>query len=376
MRERRTFMENFDFEGGKVKFPNCKEILRTRSKESFLKDLKRMKTRLMDFKYGEHIDSNDTRADYIQFISDAEEFAKYFEEIVLDILEAMKYYESIKEHASALAKVSRQYDRMNDKVQDKLLEKGIDPLDPMATVRQLEKMIQERVDELQQRRKKVSEMEEEIAITEKTLAKRKSEMELALQHRYTLTETQKVTLLDEKDMILDGIEQWGSVTGALSHNNKITSKASTIQMYCQMFPEFGQAIEVSKALFKDRIDALLVERAIEGTENPVFGKGEYIGDYRVKDNKLLLELAKAKVPEQYNKRAVESKVNNTQNNINIVSFANIDETKEGFTRDVGVVLDVDDNGKVKRVQQEKKMLEYYSNKEGAEIIEPEGDNDA
>jgi hypothetical protein len=40
------------------------------------------------------------------------------------------------------------------------------------------------------------------------------------------------------------------------------------------------------------------------------------------------------------------------------------------------VLDVDDNGKVKRVQQEKKMLEYYSNKEGAEIIEPEGDNDA
>lgn len=368
-------MEKYDFEGGKVKFPNCKEILRTRSKESFLKDLKRITQRLKDFKYREHDDLNDTRADYIQFISDAETFIKYFEEIVLDIIEAMKYYESIKEHATALAKVSRQYDRASEKVQNQLLERGIDPLDPMATVRQIEELVNSRVEELQQRRKKLSEVEEEIAITEATLAKRKSEMELALQSRYSLTEKQKITLLDEKDMILDGIEQWGSITGALNHNPKITSKASTIQMYCQVFPEFGQAISVSKALFKDRVDSLLVERAIEGTENPVFGKGEYIGDYRIKDNKLLLELAKAKVPEQYGKKAVESKTTNTQNNINIISFAGVDETKDGFTRDVGVVLDVDSNGKVQRIQQEKKMLEYYSKKEGAEIIEPEGEND-
>lgn len=374
-KEKEDFMEKFDLETEKIKFPQCKEILRTRSKESFLKDLSRIKARLKDFKYREHDDLNDTRADYIQFISDADEFAKVFEEMILDIIEAMKYYESIKEHASALAKVSRQYDRASEKVQNSLLEQGIDPLDPMATVRQLETLIDTRVKELQQRRKKLSEVEEEIAITENMLAKKKSEMELALQHRYTLTETQKRTLIDEKDMILDGIEQWGSITGALNHNSRITSKASTIQMYCQLFPEFGQAIEVSKALFKDKVDALLVERAIEGTENPVFGKGEYIGDYRIKDNKLLLELAKAKVPEQYAKKAVEAKTNNTQNNIQIISYAGVDETKDGFTRDVGVVLDVDDTGKVTRIQQEKKMLEYYSKKEGAEIIEPESEDE-
>lgn len=364
-------MEKFDFEGGNIKFPNCKEILKTRSKESFLKDLRRMTERLKDFKYRDHDDRNDTRADYIQFISDADTFLKYFEEIILDIIEAMKYYESVKEHATALAKVSRQYERMNEKVQNALIEKGIDPLEPMATVKQLENVINTQFEELQQRREKLNEVEEEIAITEATLAKRKSEMELALQHRYTLTEKQKTCLLEEKDWILDGIEKWGSITGALNHDTRITSKASTIQSYCALFPEFGRAIEISKALFKDRVDALLVERAIEGTENPVFGKGEYIGDYRVKDNKLLIELAKAKVPEQYNKKTTEAKAQNTQNNINIISFANIDETKDGFTRDVGVVLDVDSNGKVKRIQQEKKMLEYYSKKDGVEIIEPE-----
>ena len=62
-------MENFDLETEKIKFPQCNEILRTRSKESFLKDLQRMRRRIDDFKYDDHDDLNDTREDYIQFIS-------------------------------------------------------------------------------------------------------------------------------------------------------------------------------------------------------------------------------------------------------------------------------------------------------------------
>ena len=214
-------------------------------------------------------------------------------------------------------------------------------------------------------------------------------MELALQSRYTLTEIQKQILLEEKDMILDGVEQWGSIYGAVRHNPKIQSNVQTIYSYCSTFPEFGKAVEISKALFKDRLQGIMVERAIEGTENPVFGKGEYIGDYKIKDNKLLVELMKAKVPEEYNRKSTDSGKNQPVNNINIISFANIDETKEGFTKDVGVVIDVDETGKVKRVQQEteksldeirriqqeEKMLEYYKNKPGAEIIEPEKEDE-
>ena len=115
----------------------------------------------------------------------------------------------------------------------------------------------------------------------------------------------------------------------------------------------------------------MVERAIEGTENPVFGKGEHIGDYKIKNDKLFMELMKAKVPEEYNKKAVETVKNQQINNMNIISFANVDETKDGFTKDVGVVLDVDDTGRVQRITQEKKMREFYEKKNGAMIIEPE-----
>ena len=116
--------------------------------------------------------------------------------------------------------------------------------------------------------------------------------------------------------------------------------------YCSTFPEFGKAVEISKALFKDRLQGIMVERAIEGTENPVFGKGEYIGDYKIKDNKLLVELMKAKVPEEYNRKSTDSGKGVQVDNINIISFANIDETKEGFTKDVGVVIDVDETGNI------------------------------
>jgi hypothetical protein len=88
---------------------------------------------------------------------------------------------------------------------------------------------------------------------------------------------------------------------------------------------------------------------------------------------MFLELMKAKMPEVYNKKTITDNKASTQvnNTMNIISFANIDETKEGYTRDVGVVLDVDDTGKVQRITQEKKMLEFYKQKEGAEIIMPD-----
>lgn len=355
----------------KINFPKCNEILRKRSKESFLKDFDRLKQRLDYFKYLDTENLNDIREGYLQFMDDADTFLKYFHEIILDIIAAMKYYEGMKEHAKALAKVSAQYEKQIEAFQTRLIEQGIDPIEPLRTVAEIEDTVSQKAQELLRRNQELDEVEQEIAITADTLARKKSEMEEALKTRYTLTDCQRQTLLEEKDLILDGIEEWGSVSGAVAHNPRIKSKVSTIMMYTQMFPEFGEAIKVSQAMFKDRLEAIMVERAIEGTENPVFGKGEHIGDYKIKDNKLFMELMKAKVPEEYNKKSVESIKNQQVNNMNIISFANVDETKEGFTRDVGVVVDVDSTGKVSRITQEKKMLEYYANKEGAEIIMPD-----
>lgn len=358
-------------EGEKLIFPKCNKSLQKLSKEYLLKELAKKKRQINDFKYLTTDHVNDIRDGHLQFLDDADTFLQYFEDVVVDIIEVIQYYDNIKEHAKSLNKICRQYEKRAQQYLDILAEKGIDPLAPMDSAKELEDAVNTKSYELQRRKVKLSEVEHEIAITEELLAKKKSEMELALQHRYTLTATQKQVLLEEKDKILDGIEKWGSIYGALHHDTSIKSKQSTIQMYAHAFPEFGQAIEVSKALFKDRLDGIMIERAIEGTENPVFSKGEHIGDYKIKDNKLFMELVKAKVADEYNKKAVESNKSTHIDNLNIVSFANIDETKDGFTKDVGVVIDVDDTGRVQRITQEKKLRDYYEKKEGAQIIEPE-----
>lgn len=352
--------------------PKPGKILREKKPEDFINELADIKHRLDYFKYTDLYDSNDLREGYQQFMDDSDKFIEIFRELILDITEAIQYYNNIKDQVSALRKIAKQYEQHNEAFYDKMLEQGIDPIDPLSVARQIDAEIKDHYKDLQRRKENLDKVEQEIAITADMLAKKKSEMEEALQHRYSLTEKQKLTLLEEKDKILDGIEQWGSISGALSHDRSIKSKASTIMLYCQKFPEFGKAIQVSQLMFKDKLEAMMVERAIEGTENPVFGKGEYIGDYKIKNDKLFMELMKAKVPEEYNKKAVETVKNQQINNINITSFANIDETKDGFTKDVGVVLDVDDTGRVQRITQEKKMREYYEKKEGAVIIEPEG----
>jgi hypothetical protein len=357
-----------------VKLPEVSRVLKKTTEEDWLREWIEIKHKLDYFKYSDP-EMNDVREGYEQFMDDADKFLDAFRELVVDIVEAIKYHKNIIAHAKAIIKAAKKQEKANATYIASLMERGIDPLEPLHSVDVVEEQVSNRAAELQRRKEQLDKVEEEIAITEEVLAKKKSEMELALQSRYTLTEKQKQCLLDEKDKILDGVENWGSISGALAHDHTIQSKASTIMMYCQKFPEFGQAIAVSKQLFKDKLEGIMVERAIEGTENPQFGRGEYIGDYKIKDNKLLVELMKAKVPEVYNKKQVETVKNTQVNNMNIISFANLDEEKEGYTRNVGVVLDVDENGKVKRVMQEQKMIEYYSNKDGAEIILPEEEND-
>lgn len=358
-----------------LKLPKEPKSLKKYSQQDFFNFLVELKDRLKEFKYLKGEDSNDVRESYEQFIDDADRFLEFFEALVIDITEAMQYYEDMKEQAKALEKVSKQFEQRNQQYQDALLEKGIDPLAPLDSAKEVEEAVRTKVYELQRRKQKLDEAEEEIAITADILAKKKSEMEEALRHRYTLTESQKQTLLEEKDKILDGIEQWGSIHTALSHDRTIKSKASTIYMYMQLFPEFGQAVNVSKLMFKDKLEGIMIDRAIEGTENPVFSKGEHVGDYKIKDNKLFLELMKAKVPEEYNKKAIETNKSVRVDNLNILSFANTDESKEGFVKDVGVVIDVDETGKVQRITQEKKLREFYGKKDGAEIIEPEKDEE-
>lgn len=347
-----------------------------------------IKNRFNRFYYHECHDNNDLREAHLQFLSDSEVFVSWLEEVTADIIEIRDVYDKLQHEVAKLKETSAKYVKNITTARLTAQSLGIDLLNPTGSQKALKKEIDEQSKELLRRKTNMEQVKQEIAITEAMLQKKKSEMELALQHRYMLTETQKRALIEEKDMILDGVEAWGTISGALKHNKQITSKASTIMMYCQQFPEFNEAIEVSKTLFRDKVDGTVIERALEGTENPQFYKGEHVGDFKVKNDKLLVELAKAKLPEQYNKKSTENTKNQQINNISITSFANINETDLGFKKDVGVVLDVDDTGAVKRImtdeqetkqlelqEQQDKMLKYYEKKEGATIIDGALDKD-
>lgn len=364
-----------------IKFPTPTATMLKLTPEFLVNQLLDVQQRYENFYYREVHDNNDLREAHLQFMSDASQFKEWLKEVTADILEIYKVYDEMKKDVQQLKKVAHEYVKRITVARITAGQYNIDLLDPVKQQRQLHKEIEEQSNELLRRKKNMDEIKDEITITEAMLQKKKTEMQLALQHRYTLTPSQKRTLIEEKDMILDGVETWGTISGALKHNKQITSKASTIMMYCQQFPEFGEAIEISKSLFKDKIDGTVIERALEGTENPQFYKGEHMGDYKIKNDKLLVELAKAKIPEQYNKKSTDNSKHQQINNISITSFANINETDLGFKKDVGVVLDVDDTGAVKRIttdeeaakkaeleEQEKKMVDFYKKKEGAVII--------
>ena len=229
--------------------------------------------------------------------------------------------------------------------------------------------------------KRVDKKEQELIVKQEELEIAMQETNLARSSYYRLTEAEMELFQEQRPRILAGIEKYGSISLAIKNDAHITMRASAIMYYAKKHEQFAKDLEMAQQVFKDSIDATMIDRALNGTMNPVFQKGEYIGDYAVKDNKLLVEVAKAKLPETYNPRAYAAAHPQSSGGttINILSFDGVDETKHGYTRNVGVVTSVDDSGRVERITQQQrdsaKMIEFYKNKGTAEIIDvtPEPD---
>lgn len=231
-----------------------------------------------------------------------------------------------------------------------------------------EKEIREEIKQKQSflvhKKAQVDKMEQEYLIKQDELEIAIRETNLARSSYYRLTDTEMELFEKQRPLILEGVEKHGSISLAIKNNAKITMRPSSILHYAKKHKQFGEDLQIAMQVFKDSLDATVTDRAINGTVNPVFQRGEYIGDYAIKDNKLLVELAKAKLPEQYNPRLYASANPQTSNGttINILSFDGVDETKKGYARNIGVVKSVDDSGRVERITQAKKMIEFYQNK--------------
>lgn len=220
------------------------------------------------------------------------------------------------------------------------------------------------------RKKELNKLEQELIIKQEDLEVRIQDTNLARSSYYHLSDEEFQLFTEDREKILKGVEKYGSITLAVQKDASIKSRISSIMHHAKKHKQFGEDLELAKQVFKDSLDAEILDRALNGTMNPVFQKGEYIGDYAVKDNKLLVEVAKAKLPETYNPRvyAAANPQNSGGTTINILSFDGVDETKHGYAKNIGVVKSVDDSGRVERITQSKKMLEFYKNKGTAEII--------
>lgn len=228
---------------------------------------------------------------------------------------------------------------------------------------------------LKKEAEKVEEKHKELIIKQEELVQAISDTELATSSYYKLSDKERQIFEEDRPKILAAIEQKGNIAAALRSDKSIKSTLRAIMYYAEKHPAFKADLNVAKRIFKENLDSTVLERALEGTENPVFQKGEYIGDYKVKDNKLLMEVAKANIPEKYDRKAyaAENPQNTTNNTINIISYENVDETKHGYTRNIGMVTDVDDSGRVKRIMQQNKMLEAASKREDVIVYNPEED---
>ena len=232
------------------------------------------------------------------------------------------------------------------------------------------------------KQEKMEKKEQELIIKQEELEQAMQDTNLARSSYYRLTEDEIKLFKEQRPLILAGVEKYGSISLAVKNNAKITMRPSSIMYYAKKHEQFSKDIDMACQVFKDSLDATLIDRALNGTTNPVFQKGEYIGDYAIKDNKLLVEVAKAKLPETYNPRAYAAAHPQSTGGttINILSFDGVDETKHGYARNIGVVKSVDDSGRVERITQQRedsiKMLDFYKEKGTAEIIDvtPEPDN--
>lgn len=306
---------------------------------------------------------------------------KHFVKLVSSTLELTHIYNKLYQEVRDLEKTREKYYNEIARRQEVLGRRSSEAIMSYSDERALASQIRCRQEHLLKKEKEVGRMEQDIAMKKEEIAIRQEELEVCIRETnlakssyYHLTDAEIELFEVDRPKILAGVEKYGSITAAVRNDGSIKSRISSIMYHAKKHKQFGQDIEMAKQVFRESLDAEIMDRAINGTKNPVFQRGEYVGEYAVKDNKLLVEVAKAKLPEQYNPR-VYAQAHPPQHQgttINIVSFDGVDETKRGYTRNVGVVTSVDESGRVERITQNKdvqKMLEFYKNKGTAEIIE-------
>lgn len=100
-------------------------------------------------------------------------------------------------------------------------------------------------------------------------------------------------------------------------------------------PDFAKAWEDAIAVFVERAEAELHRRSIEGYMEPVYYRGELVGEIRKYSDRLLELLLKANSPEKYRERVdLNAKVTNVPSDIDAEVARLVEELRQGAGEDV------------------------------------------
>jgi len=301
--------------------------------------------------------------DYVQHFANKYQYLhRQADELVAEYNKLVHNYRALKQNETRLRNLVKKHEEVMER-------QGIRKQLNQKRLKEIEEATDYMVKEAQERQDNVDAMTQELQIKQEQLEENLADMDLALSKTYTFTEDEIEFFETKKELILKGVAETGTVWGALQKYPELKISHTVPLWYAQKHKDFQQDLEVAHAMFRDKFHGTVIDRALNGTDTPLSYKGEFTENVKVKDNKLLIEAAKVVMPEKYNRKSADAEPSHqTNNNVLIQNFSQVNEAALGYTHNVGVVTHVDDRGKVQRIQ-ENKMVEFYKDKPGAQVIE-------
>ena len=170
---------------------------------------------------------------------------------------------------------------------------------------------------------------------------------------WKVSEHERVMFEEERPAFLNALCEVGTITGALK-KAKCTTPPRVITKLRKEIPEFDADIKIALDIFNDELHNEALDRALNGTERPAFYKGDFIGEFRHKNDKLLETVLKANLPEKYDRSKIDKLPDSgSKVTYNIINYTTADETEEGFEKDIGVVKEVSSDGRIHRITSKK-----------------------
>lgn len=258
---------------------------------------------------------------------------------------------------------------INSKIQEK--KKNITLNDVMSKKEDILEKKQEEMNKIYSKIIKkitvVKEKEEELLQKEALLYKKMEELEEYKKQRdssvITPSEQEYNLMIKYRKDLVDAISKYGSIASALKKCAVLRSSGITtgsVLYFKNKIQSLQQDIDFALEIYREdtstTFEEALEDRALEGTDTPMFDKnGNFIGDYKIKNDKLLLEVAKIKNKKFDTKvsNVKEEKQHNTVN-IQINNFEDMYKDEIKHQRNIGIVKSIDESGNM--IKEEKRYL--------------------